>query len=190
MAEWTIAAVLKTVEHRKVLRGFESHSLRQRTTYHTSYIIYAPSIDVKDWSGPMVSPSGGGPVKLNSWERSPKERACCTSRCTAKPSGLSSAAMPLEREVRPTTYHSDRSGERRLPSLRSVASSPRRMVRTALARIPCSVLAAHEHFPAGHRSRSDLGNCKLASGDLLTSQLLGTRNQSAFDASWVQRVPG
>jgi hypothetical protein len=31
MAEWTIAAVLKTVEHREVLRGFESHSLRQNS---------------------------------------------------------------------------------------------------------------------------------------------------------------
>jgi hypothetical protein len=28
MAEWTIATVLKTVEHREVLRGFKSHSLR------------------------------------------------------------------------------------------------------------------------------------------------------------------
>ena len=28
MAEWTIAAVLKTAERREVFRGFKSHSLR------------------------------------------------------------------------------------------------------------------------------------------------------------------
>jgi hypothetical protein len=38
MAERTNAAVLKTVEHRKVLRGFESHSLRHTDIVQITYV--------------------------------------------------------------------------------------------------------------------------------------------------------
>lgn len=40
MAERTKAAALKAADPRKRVRGFESHSLRHNTYFHTSYIAY------------------------------------------------------------------------------------------------------------------------------------------------------